>query len=232
MKRFYKDVSVDGADGGWQVALDGRGLRTQAGGAPQLVPTREAAELLAQEWRTQGEEIDPRSFVFRDLADLAIDVVRADRDAAIVKLLSFAETDTLCYRADPGEPLYQRQQEMWEPLVAACEARYGIKLERVSGIMHRRPSAETLAALRARLESEDDFILAALITLASIAASLVVPLAVLDEGADPAALFAAANAEEDWQAELWGWDHEAETVRGLRLEAFESAAAFAAAVRR
>ena len=231
MKRFYNDVSVAEADGGWQVMLDTRALKTQGKRQAQIVPTRAAAELLADEWRAQGDEIDPKSFVHRDLADFAIDMVRPDRAAAIAKLLDYAGTDTLCYRADPDEPLYKRQQEVWEPLVAACEARHGVRLERVSGIVHRAQLDETVAALRERLDGEDDFTLAALLTLASLAASLVVPLAVLEDGREVAALFAAANAEEDWQAELWGWDHEAETARALKLVAFEKAAEFLEAVR-
>ena len=228
MKRFYEKVDIARNGDGWQVALDGRPLKTQ-GLQPQIVPSAEAAELLAQEWRAQGEELDPRSLVFRDLADFAIDMVRPDRAATLDKLLGFAGTDTLCYRADPGEPLFERQQQLWEPLVAACEARHGIRLERVSGIMPIAQPAQAMDALRARLEGEDDFTLAALVTMASLAASLIVPLAALEEGADPAALFAAANAEEDWQAELWGWDHEAESARAARQEAFEKAARFAKA---
>lgn len=230
MKRFYKEVSAAAVDGGWQVHLDGRPIRTQSGTA-QIVPTQVLAEALAGEWRAQGDEIDLKSFVLRDLADFAIDIVRKDRAATIAKLLSYAETDTLCYRADPDEPLYKRQWEVWEPLVAACEASHGIKLERVSGIVHRAQPEASLAALRARLEGEDDFTLAALTTLASLAASLVVALAVLEDGADVDALFTAANGEEDWQAELWGWDLAAENARAVRLEAFERAAEFAVMAR-
>ena len=47
MKRFWKDVSVEEAEGGWRVTLDGRPIRTQAGGAPQVVPARALAEALA-----------------------------------------------------------------------------------------------------------------------------------------------------------------------------------------
>lgn len=230
MKRFYKDVAVAKADGGWRVALDGKPIRTQLGSA-QLLPTRAVAELLAGEWRAQGVEIDPRGFVFRDLADFAIDIVRPDRAATLAKLLSFAGTDTLCYRADPDTPLFKRQQELWEPLVSACEARHAMRLERVSGVIHHAQPEAALSAFRRRLESEDDFTLAALVTLASLAASLVVALAVLEPVADAPALFAAANAEEDWQAELWGWDWQAEDDRQRRLDAFAKAAEFAAAVR-
>ena len=230
MKRFYREVATRQADGGWRVTLDGRPVRTQKGGW-QVVPARTMAELLADEWRVQGETIDPRSFVFRDMADLAIDVIRPDRAATIAKLLGYADTDTLCYRAEPDEPLWHRQQALWEPLVIACETRHGLRLERTSGIVHKPHDEATMASLRALLESEDEFTLAALLTLASLATSLVVGLVALEQGADPAALYAAANAEEDWQAGLWGWDHEAEAVRAIRLAAFEKAAGFAAAIR-
>lgn len=229
MKRFWKQVSLAQDEHGWQVLLDGRAVKTQ-GGNPQKLPSEASAQLVADEFAAQGEVVDPRSFVHRDIADFAIDLVRADRDGHITKLLAFAETDTLCYRADPDEALYRRQRDLWEPLVTACEARHGITLERASGIIHRKQPGETLTALRQRLEGEDDFTLAALVSLASLAASLVVALAVLDEGADAGALFAAANLEEDWQADLWGHDHEAEMARNAKLDAFRQAARFAASV--
>ncbi len=226
MKRFYSQVSIEPVEGGFQIALDGRKLRTQ-GGAAQIVPSAALAEKLAQEWRAQGEKIDPRSLPRRDLADFALDNVAADPGATIAKLLSYAQTDTLCYRADPDEAAYRHQHDLWEPILTACEAREGVRFERVCGIVHRAQSEETLAILRARLEREDAFTLAALITMASLAASLVVALAALEDGADAEALFAAANAEEDWQASLWGWDHEAEKTREARLTAFVLAAEFA-----
>ena len=222
MKRFYKDVSTAEVDGGWQVMLDGRSLKTQLG-SPQILPTKRATEMLAEEWRAQGEELDPKSFVHRDLADFAIDMVRPDREATIAKLLDYAGTDTLCYRAEPDEPLWHRQQDLWEPIVTACEARHGVKLERTSGIAYRPQSDATMSELRERLESYDEFTLAALLTMVSLAASLVAGLAALESDADSQALFAAANLEEDWQADLWGWDHEAERTRAMKLEAFEKA---------
>jgi chaperone required for assembly of F1-ATPase len=226
MKRFWKEVAAEPFEGAYRVTLDGRPIRTQAGN-PQLVPGEALAEALAAEWRAQGEELDPTTFPLRDLADYAIDHVRADRAAAIADLLRYAETDTLCYRADPDEPLYRRQHELWEPLVTRFEARHGVTLERVSGIIHRPQPAATMARLGEILAAHDNLTLAALATLAPLAASLTVALEALEPGADPAALFAAANAEQDWQAELWGWDLEAERARATRLAAFERAVAFA-----
>jgi chaperone required for assembly of F1-ATPase len=230
MKRFWKEVSVEQAEDGWRIALDGRPLRTQ-GGAPQITPTRALAELLAAEWSAQGEEVDPAGFPARDMADYAIDMIAPDPAAAVAKILRYAETDTLCYRADPDEPLHKRQWEVWEPIVTAFEAREGVRVERISGIVHKPQPPETLCKLETRLAVLDPFTLAALEVATSLSASLCVGLSAIDPQADPDALWAAAELEETWQAELWGSDWEAEERRKRRKADFLRAAAFARAVR-
>ncbi len=226
MKRFYKTAAAEPADGGWRVALDGRGVKT-VGGRPQIVPTVKLAQALAAEWESQGEEIAPERFVLRDLADYALDVVAPDRAAAIRALLAYAETDTLCYRGDEGEALHEHQLAIWEPLLTAAERRWDAHFTRVGGIIHQPQPAATLARLEQVLASLDDFQLAALQTLASLAASLVIGLAALEPEADPHALWDAANLEEDWQAELWGKDAEALALRDRRFGAFAAAMRFA-----
>jgi chaperone required for assembly of F1-ATPase len=226
MKRFYKAVSVAEADGGWRVLLDGRAIKT-AGRREQVVPARLLAEAMAAEWASQGAKIDTARFVLRDLADYAIDVVAADRAAAIRAIAPYAETDTLCYRGEPGDALHQRQLEVWEPLLSAAERRWDVHFERVGGIIHCLQPATTLARMEAVLAAESDFALAALRTLASLAASLVIALAAVTPGADPRTLWDAANLEEDWQAKLWGQDAEAEARREKRFTSFEAAMRFA-----
>ena len=229
MKRFYKEVFVAPAGDGWQVMLDGRSLKTQ-GGQPQIVPGETLAQMLAEEWRAQGETIDPAAFRFRDMADYALDMVARDQGALVEKLLGYAETDTLCFRADPEEPLYRRQQELWEPIVAGLEAREGVTLHRISGILHRPQTEETRQRLAARLGELDPFTLAALEQTTALAASLCIGLEALQQGADGDALWAAANLEEEWQADLWGRDEEAEARRDRRKDDFLAAMEFAGAV--
>ena len=230
MKRFYKTAGVAEADGGWRVVLDGRGIKTVAGRA-QIVPTHALAEALAAEWAAQGEEIDPTIYVYRDMADYALDVVAPDPAQAVRDLLPYAETDTLCYRAEPDEALYQRQWAVWEPLLVAAEARYGVQFTRISGIIHQHQPEATLARLAAVMEVMDSFQLAALRNLASLAASLVLGLAALDPVADVETIWDAANLEEDWQAELWGKEYEAQAKRARRLGIFAAAARFGAMAR-
>lgn len=230
MKRFYKEVSVTSEGAGWRVTLDGRGVKSQ-GGRAQILPTEAAAQALAAEWAGQGTEIDPAGLVLRDLADYAIDVIAANRAAALADLLRYAETDTLCYRAEPDEPSHARQLELWEPLLQAAETRWDVQFERIAGIIHRPQPDPTLRRMEAVLAPKDDFTLAALVTLTTLSASLVIGLAALEPGADLAALWRASELEADWQAEQWGSDEEAELRAVRRLAAFSAAARFAELVR-
>lgn len=222
MKRFYKDTGVEPVEGGWRAVLDGRGIRT-AGGRPQVVPTQALASALAAEWAGQGETIDPAAFRFRDLVDFAIDAIAGHRDTIAAELVPYAETDTLCYRADPDEALYKRQADVWEPLLAGFEARLGVRFTRISGIMHKPQPEATLARLADELAACDAFQLAALKMLTSLSASLVIALEAIRPGADAQGLWIAAELEADWQVELWGEDWEATELRATRFAAFELA---------
>jgi chaperone required for assembly of F1-ATPase len=228
IRRFYKDVTLGAQPGGYQVLLDGRGVKT-VGGAAQIVPTEALGEALAAEWRRQGETIDPASLPLRDMADYAIDVVSPDPAAIADGLLAYAETDTLCYRADPDEPLHAHQQAVWEPLLTGFEAAHGITLVRVSGVLHRPQPEASLAVLRQRLAALDPFVLAGVETMTTLAASLVTALAALDAGHEdePRALWQAVCLEEEWQADLWGRDWEAEERRARREADFLRAYSFA-----
>ena len=230
MKRFWREVTLRPAEGGWQVWLDERAVKTR-GGAAQIIPTQALGELLRAEWDSAPDEVQPEHFPLRDLADRAIDTIATERDPVITRLLGFAHGDTLCYRAEPDEPVAHRQNEVWEPIVAGIEADLGIALTRTHGILHRPQSDASTAAIRARLETENPFVLAGLDTAASLAASLCVAFAGLHEDADPGYLWGAANLEEDWQTEQWGTDAEALARRNAREVEFGRALAFARAAR-
>ncbi|MFM2371350.1 MAG: hypothetical protein RIS85_1072 [Pseudomonadota bacterium] len=230
MKRFYKEAAAVAVDGGFGVALDGRKIKT-VGGRAQVVPTAALAEAMAAEWAAQGDEIDPALFMFRDMADYAIDVVAQDTSAVVADLVPYAETDTLCYRAEPDEPFAARQRLMWEPLLTATEARLDVAFVRVTGIMHKPQNPQAIAAMKAEIDRLDAFQLAALQNTTSLAASLIIGLAALANDADLDALWDAANLEEDWQAELWGKDEEALERRARRAAGFAAAARFAGLAR-
>jgi len=231
LKRFYKAVTTQLQDDGWRVLLDGRAIKT-AGGNPQLVPTHALAEAMVAEWTAQGEQIDPRGFAMRDLADYAIDVVSGEaRSDLIDELAAYAGTDTLCYRVSPDQSLHERQVAVWEPVLTEAERRHDVHFERITEILHQPQPEATLARMKSAVAALDPFPLAALRVLTSLTASLVIALAALEPEADAQRLWEAANLEEDWQGEHWGRDAEAEALRQTRFEAFAMAIRFAALAR-
>lgn len=217
MKRFYKDVSVREEGGAWRVLLDGRTLKTQGKAAVEL-PNRALAEAVADEWRAQGEEIDPPNMFLTRLTFAAIDGAKADRKRVADHALSFGRTDLLSYRAKHPDDLVARQAKMWDPLLDWTAEHFGGRLNVASGITFIEQPAEALAALAEAIEAHDDFRLAALHDAASITGSLVLALALIERRLDAEQAFAAATLDEAFQSEKWGVDTEAE-ARLKRLAA-------------
>jgi chaperone required for assembly of F1-ATPase len=221
MKRFYKDVAATPVDGGWQITLDGRTVKTPAR-ANLIVPTEALGEAIAQEWRLQGDEIDPRSMPLTGLANAAIDRVAPDPPAFAQGLARYSESDLLCYRAEGPRALVARQSETWDPLLAWARHRYDIDFEVAAGIMHRPQPAKTLERLARAVAARDAFQLAALSPLVTVSGSLVIALALAEIAIDVETGWAAATLDEQWQIEQWGEDAEAVAMLASRRQDFEA----------
>ncbi|MCG6120856.1 MAG: ATPase, partial [Blastomonas sp.] len=156
----------------------------------------------------------------------AIDRIAPEPARFVSDIVAYGETDTLCYRADPGDPLAVRQHEVWEPVLTWAENRYDIRLNRIAGIIHQPQSQHSLSRLQTVVESFDPFGLAGLSTLTSIGGSLIGALALLEQAFDSEVIWKAVCLEELWQTELWGSDADAEATRALRRSAFDDAHRF------
>ncbi len=208
MKRFYKSVTVEETADGYRLLLDGRPVQTPARQS-MLLPSRTLAEAVAEEWRAQGEEIEPAAMPLTRLVNTVLDGVRATRETVIEAILRLGESDLLSYRAESPAELARRQTQ-WDPILDWAADRHGARLLVTSGIAPIEQPAEAMAALGQTVSSRDDYAVAALHVLASVTGSLVLGLAVLDEALTPADAFALSRLDEGFQAEKWGLDREAE----------------------
>jgi len=209
MKRFYKDVSIVEENAAWRVLLDGRTLKTKARNTVEL-PNQALAEAVAQEWRDQGEEIDPPNMFLTRLTFAAIDGARAERERVAGHALSYGKTDLLAYRAEHPDELVVQQARTWDPLLEWAAKRHGAKLNVATGIAFTEQPPESLDALERAIAAGDEFNLAALHTAATITGSLVLALALVDRHVTAQEAFAAATLDEAFQSEKWGTDAEAE----------------------
>jgi chaperone required for assembly of F1-ATPase len=228
MKRFYKDVAV-GDD--FSVLLDGRPVKTPKKTVLAL-PTRAMAELVAEEWRAQGEEIAAAAMVRTKCANTAIDKVKDREEITAESVLAFAN-DLLCYRAESPSGLVARQSAGWDPLLDWAAERFGARLRTGFGVVPIDQDEAAVAALRRALAAYDAFALTALYGVVAILGSLVLALALAEGRLDADEAFALSRIDEDYQAERWGRDSEAEArARDRKAELVALAAFLEPAVRR
>ena len=225
-KRFYKEARAVAAEDGFEVRLDGRVLRSPAGGRLAL-PSEALAAAIAGEWQAQGEKINPETMPIMSLASTAIDRVAIQRGEIVEEILRFAETDLLCHRAEAPDELVRRQAETWQPLLDWAAQDLGAPLTATTGILAVAQPPQSLAALRRAVEALDDLALTALSVAVAAAGSLVIGLALLRGRLDPEAAFDAAELDASYQIELWGEDPEATRRRAVCRADLFAAARFA-----
>ena len=222
MKRFYTEIGTRGEGSGWVVLLDGRPVRTPAR-ALLAVPAEALAVDIGQEWRAQGEEIDPGSMRFTRLATTVVDLMPARRPDAIAEAAGYAGTDLLCYRAEHPAELVARQARAWQPWLDWAERQYDARLTVAAGIMPVTQPDAALRALQVAVERLDDWRLVGLHAVTTLLGSLILGLALERGAADAATLFATALLDELFEVEQWGEDP-GQLLRHARIRADLAAA--------
>lgn len=216
MKRFYKTAGVAEGPNGFSVMLDGRPIKTP-GRATIAVPQRALAEAIAAEWEAQEGEIRPYTMPMMQLAATVIDHFPANRQAVEATILRFAETDTVCYRAEPGQPaeLIRLQKALWDPLLDWLDERHGARLETAEGILAVRQPRDALDRLAGVISTMDDWRLGAFQSAAASSGSFVIGLALVDGRIDADEAFVAAELDSGFEIDRWGEDAEATRRRAV-----------------
>jgi len=222
-KRFYTDVAVKAEGGQAALLLDGKKVRTPAK-APLAVPSKALAEAIADEWRAQGDHIDPRTMPLTKLVNTAIDGVEGRTEAVIDDIVAHAKADLLCYRARGPEGLVAQQAKHWDPVIAWAKESLHAPLDVAEGVGHVAQPDASIAALRKEASSLDTVGLAALHVMTALTGSALLGLAVALKRLTPEEAWDAAHVDEDFQIGRWGEDAEAKTRRDARKADFDAAA--------
>lgn len=213
MKRFYKAAQAAETDAGYLIHLDGKPVRTPAGRPLALGGFSRLADEIAAEWEAQDQEIRPASMPLTQLAATALDRVDQERSAIIGQMVAYARTDLLCYRADAPQELAERQHRLWQPVLDKAEARLGYRFAVTAGIIAVDQPDETIAAVQARLEALDVWVLTVAQAAAAASGSVVLALALVEGDISAAQVFDLSQVDETWQIEVWGEDAEATARR-------------------
>ncbi|MEW9919808.1 ATP12 family chaperone protein [Marimonas sp. MJW-29] len=218
-KRFWKEATVEEAEGGFTVRLDARPVKTPAKRA-LILPTRAMAEAVAAEWNAQEEEIRPHLMPATKTTNAAIDKVATQHAEVAEMLAAYGDSDLLCYRADHPEGLVARQAEQWDPMLDWGAEALGARLEPRTGVIHAPQDPEALRILSERTHALSPFELAAFHDLVSLSGSLILGFAAAEQVKPLDALWDISRLDEIWQAEQWGKDDEAEQMAEIKKESF------------
>ncbi|WP_405403875.1 ATP12 family chaperone protein [Paracoccus sp. Ld10] len=216
-RRFWTTADLRPADGGFEVMLDSRVLRTP-GKHALVLPTEALARAVADEWMAQGDMIAPLTMPLTRAVNSAVEKVAPQFDAVALMLASYGGTDLLSYRATDPQVLIDLQAREWGPLIDWSADHLGAPLRVTHGVIPIDQDPDALDRLHGWVRGQDQWGLTALHDLVTIPGSLILGLAVIQGRIDGAEAHRLSRIDEDFQAERWGADEEAtEVAEGRRL---------------
>jgi chaperone required for assembly of F1-ATPase len=180
------------------------------------LPSAALAEAIAAEWEAQGERIEPLGMPLTALANTALDGVIGREVEVAADIVEYAGSDLVCYRADQPPELSRRQAAAWDPIVGWAGEVLGAKLAIGTGVMPVEQPHSVRDSIQRALEGSDAFTLTALHVMTSLMGSALLALAVLEGRLTAEEAWEAAHVDEDFQAEKWGRDAEADARREHR----------------
>ncbi|MGJ4925794.1 ATP12 family chaperone protein [Bradyrhizobium sp. HKCCYLS2038] len=220
-KRFYKAAGTAEAEGGFQVTLDGRPIRTPSGRVV-VVPVRELAEAVAGEWQAQGESIDPTRMPLTRFTNSVVQSVVDRVDAVREDIAKYLQSDLLFYRAGHPEGLVAAEAVHWDPVLDWARDGLGAHFILSEGIMHVAQPEAAVQAARDALPA-GPWAVAAAHVVTTITGSALLALALVHGVRDADQVWAAAHVDEDWNAAQWGADEEAMSRRAAKQVDYQAA---------
>jgi chaperone required for assembly of F1-ATPase len=224
MQKFYQSVAVMQGEGGYAVQLDGKPVRTPAK-QPLVIVSEKLAEHVAEEWRAQGERINPDAMPITRILTIARDRVPHDRALLIDDIVRYAGTDLLCYRAPSSSPSVMERwraapaaggegdlralQELHFTPILDWAAGQGIALLVTESLSPIPQPESSLARVREMVAAAADTELAALAMATPLLGSAILALALWQRKIEAEEAIFLARLDEAHQASQWGEDAEA-----------------------
>ena len=206
-KRFYKQVSYVPKEGGFEVMLDERSLKTPAK-EPLILPNEALAGAIRDEFDAQTEAIVPESMPIFSLAATAIDRVMTQRQTLDEELVRYGHNDLISYRCSAEEDavLAAREAEKWGAIQAWMAETYQVRLLAFDSIMPQSQPAEIKPHLEAAVTGIDQWAYVALYRATTLTGSLSLGLGFVTGHLNVDQLMALAFLDDLYQEEKWGTD--------------------------
>jgi ATP synthase F1 complex assembly factor 2 len=126
------------------------------------------------------------------------------RPQVIDKLMSYLDTDTICYHEDFPEILAKLQGQHWKPILKWICEQFDVELKVTEGIFRVEQPQQTKDTLRKLVEDMCPLELAALERAVITSKSFLIGLALVKRGITVEQAAQAAHVEVNSQIDRWG----------------------------
>ncbi|KAJ1071725.1 hypothetical protein K5549_002017 [Capra hircus] len=202
-KRFYQNVSISQGEGGFEINLDHRKLRTPQGRL-FTVPSEALAIAVATEWDSQQDTIKMYTMHLTTLCNTSLDnPTQRDKDQLIRAAVKFLDTDTVCYRVEEPETLVELQRNEWDPVISWAERRYGVEIGSSTSITGPSIPARTREVMVSHLASYNMWALQGIEFVVTQLKSLVLTLGLMDLHLTVEQAVLLSRLEEEYQLSAW-----------------------------
>ncbi|XP_072273539.1 ATP synthase mitochondrial F1 complex assembly factor 2 [Pyxicephalus adspersus] len=210
-KKFYEHVSISQGEGGFEINLDRRKLRTPLGKV-FVVPSEPLALAVATEWDSQKDTIKFFTMHLTTLCNTALDnPTQRNKEQLIKASLKFLDTDTICYRVEEPPGLVELQRNEWDPVLQWAEKRYDVLIGSSTSIMGPVIPPETKDVFQRHLASYNSWALLGVEFITTQLKSLVLSMSLVDRFLTVEKAVILSRLEEEYQIERWGnveWAHD------------------------
>lgn len=217
VKKFYKNASIVKANGGYEINLDQRKMKTPSGNLLKF-PTESLAHAVSFEWNCNKDTVNLHNMPLTMISYAACDIpLQRTADVIADSCLKYLITDTVLYHAlDPlsvsyMEELTKLQDEKWGGIVKWFNERFASDIKHTYGFGKPHISEETYSTLRYHLKSYDQWSMIAFERMVNNLKSVILSLALLDRHISAVEAVELSLLEQRFQVSKWGnveWHHD------------------------
>ncbi|XP_069502489.1 ATP synthase mitochondrial F1 complex assembly factor 2 [Ambystoma mexicanum] len=212
-KKFYQTVNISHGEGGFEINLDRKKLKTPQGNL-FVVPNEALAIAVATEWDSQKDTLKLFSMHLTALCNTALDnPTQRNKEQLIRAAVKFLETDTICYRVDEPQTLVELQKNEWDPMLDWAQKRFNVSIGSSTSILGPKIPAETKDTFVKHLASYNTWGLIGMEFVITHLKSLILAMGLLDRHLTVEKAVLLSRLEEEYQIQHWGnveWAHDYE----------------------
>lgn len=213
-KRFYNEVGIEDAEGGYQITVDNKKVKTPAGKL-LILPSKALAMAVSVEWNSQRETIKPESMHMTSLSNTVIDNPKTkSHKQQMSHILEFLSSDTICFSANEPEELVNLQRKEWQPLIDWFVMNYHVSIKPSNGLFMSVPD-DVIQKLQAHLSPLNAWSLTGIEFAVETLKSFILTMALIDNHLSVEKAVALSRLEVEFQISRWGkveWAHDLELM--------------------